>query len=55
MGKFTFFHFQDKKLNDERFLQAESFLEKKGRKFYCEFVKEKLFLWKYVARTTKNE
>ena len=29
MGKFTFFHFQDKKLNDERFLQAESFLEKK--------------------------
>ena len=30
MGKFTFFHFQDKKLNDERFLQAESFLEKKN-------------------------
>ena len=44
MGKFTFFHFQDKKLNDERFLQAESFLEKKDGSSIVSLLKRKTFL-----------
>ena len=54
MGKIHIFSFSRQKIEWWEVSSSRVFPRKKGRKFYCEFVKEKLFLWKYVART-KNE
>ena len=54
MGKIHIFSFSRQKIEWWEVSSSRVFPRKKGRKFYCEFGKEKLFLWKYVART-KNE